>query len=710
MTRKLRIILMSLIICSIGFPIFLILGNQNEQIVSNDERLIKIPLERIGLKQTISSETSALALWDGSQWHQVPFEITLRNEHSHQITKDLNYSDTEISFENDKLNLEFFIPYMQSKIDNNPPWWTLAQENKMNERKKISLKSSANELLEMYLYMGDQKSNFLRLPFLQIPLGTDSKASMFNSTDSSMIVKNTSKELFTLIGSSKVETNNDNNKRGGGQGASLQSSQVVYDRGDFFDHHEFRSTGWNPQVKTQYLPPRSYINGETLIVSGTSHGDPWDRYLSVKLNGVYLLNQQSVSGSFYYSWGSSTIHNLLDNDDGENEIEIILTTWTGYWRVDAFVNSQYIAEKHFNSQKSYFADDDNKYKIYNTGWSVTEFAVDVPRGISSTAAAATLKINGEKYEQYSRILQIFVDDFEVYYGVVSNSFSKSIQITNQAKYKDELKIGIVITTWSGYWLVDGYLETSARMDPFPDEPYLGNLWDDYRSTFIGGSTSLWHIKGNTNYFLGYYDFSVRSKANDFSNLYMAFLYHIPKGAEEELEDEYCDGFWVRYVGIEPESYITLTSSGWTSQDLVYKSYYGSPQDTGTDYGEVGEFLTDITLDIASIAGAPPLLSAIIRWSKYLFKTPVTGDKAFVSGNYLIIDADTIVVGSDDGEQEASRNGKFEFDMNPGTYSFTISVSLDVKMQILVLVWGSYQTDYIDLASITITHSVTIQIF
>ncbi|MHA2244428.1 MAG: hypothetical protein ACXADY_05625, partial [Candidatus Hodarchaeales archaeon] len=286
--RKIRVFLVIVLVSTIGVQSFTIIGliQQPSPIISDDNRLIKIPLERINLDQSVTTETSVMALWGGSYWHQIPFEIIRGQDTSLDNHRDLNdsaSSNIESLSMKEKDTIKIFIPYLKSQPCTDPPWWELAQQYKLNQRIRISLESSFNSLLEIYVYFGNSASpNFPRLLMVDIPYGTKTQYPNINSSTT-----NNDKpiEYFTLIDHTNIEIT-DNYQSGGGQGAA--SSKTVYDRGDFFDHSEFRYTGKTAQSQTQYLAPRDFINGETLIVSGTAHGDPWTRALSVKLNGVWL--------------------------------------------------------------------------------------------------------------------------------------------------------------------------------------------------------------------------------------------------------------------------------------------------------------------------------------------------------------------------------------------------------------------------------------
>ncbi|MFX0123585.1 MAG: hypothetical protein ACFFAE_08070 [Candidatus Hodarchaeota archaeon] len=208
----------------------------------------------------------------------------------------------------------------------------------------------------------------------------------------------------------------------------------------------------------------------------------------------------------------------------------------------------------------------------------------------------------------------------------TKDFSKSISVTNHAKYEDELTIGIVITTYDpyqedNYWFVYGRLVTNARLEPFPDEPYYNNLWDSKHSTFLEGSTSLWRIEGNDNLHLGDFDYYVRSQCDDFCPLFWGVHFHISEEAEDALATEYCSGWGYTYSDMKYDLYAELTSSGWGGGDVGYENYYKSPTDTGQDYKEVGWLLVDRALDFANVwasaSGSPaaaffPLLSSYIR--------------------------------------------------------------------------------------------------
>jgi hypothetical protein len=408
----------------------------------------------------------------------------------------------------------------------------------------------------------------------------------------------------------------------------------------------------------------------------------------------------------------------LDNDDGENTLEITLTTFTNdwYWRVDGYFTSYYTAEKHFNDQKSMFADNINKYKFYYTGQSVQEFAVDVPRGISS----ATLKVYGKDYDNYARGLKVYVNDEQVLYKIVSSDFSESISVTNQAKYKDELKIGIVITTYdpyqeNNYWLVYGRLKVNARLEPFPDEPYNNNMWDGLTNTFMEGSVSLWKIDGNENYFLGDFDYYVRSLCLVFSPLYWGVYFYISEEAEQALEDKYCSGWNYLYLGVKYDMYAELTSSGWNTAAADFDQYYGSPTDTGEDVEEVGWLLTDTALDFANVwasaSGSPaaalfPLVSVTLRWFKFLTRSVENEDKAYSNPSETIAIMDFRVQESDGS---LGRMGRWYVLTQQGTRTFSISITIKIYLYFLYWSWGHWMEVEQLLEDATISHTVSIAI-
>jgi hypothetical protein len=722
---KIKYFLTLLIVFSIGLPTFSIIGLKKQQspIISDANRAIEIPFDRINLKQSITLESSGLALWDGLDWRQLPFDLISSQDNLEEHNQDLNNSastSSEILPTPKKDIIRFFIPYIKSQSCTDPPWWSLAQQYNLNQRIKFSLKSSFNNELEIYFYFGNSPlPDFPYQLMVDIPYGTKTQ---YPDVNSSVTEKNQPIEYFALNEQTNIELA-DKYQSGGGQGASLKT---VYDRGDFFDHHEFRNTGNTPQVRTQYLAPRDYINGEKLVVTGTAHGDDCTRLLKIKLNGV-LLENVYVDDYFYYSWSQSSIHSYLDNDYGENELEITLTTWTNdwYWRVDGYFTSYYTAEKHFNTQRSLFADDNNKYKFYYTGQSVQEFAVDVPRGITS----ATLKIYGKDYDDWSRVLKVYVNGEQVLYAYIGSAggtkdFSKSISVTNKAKYEDELKIGIVITTYDpyqedNYWLIYGRLLTNARMDPFPDEPHRGNMWDSTFNTFKTESVSLWHTtNSNENFFLGDFDYYVRSKCTDDTSLFWGMHYYIPEEAVDALDDEYCSGAY-DFDSIRCDVYAELTSSGWEGGYVDFESYYGSPTDNGEDEENMGSLLVDTTLDFAniwaSVSGSPasalfPAFNLLKRWAKFLTRSNQVDDKATTNpaDSSAIID---FRVKEDEGS--LGRLGKWDVLINTGTKTFSTSITIKIylyywKMTIDWTGWH-YTLHSLYLGKAIISHSVTIEI-
>ncbi|MHA2137816.1 MAG: hypothetical protein ACW98G_08075 [Candidatus Hodarchaeales archaeon] len=310
---------------------------------------------------------------------------------------------------------------------------------------------------------------------------------------------------------------------------------------------------------------------------------------------------------------------------------------------------------------------------------------------------------------------VYVNDVLVLYTTVGSDFSKSIAITNQAKYKDELKIGIVLTVFSYYWLVYGRLEVNARLEPFPDEPYGNNLWDGLTNTFLVGSSSLWMVDGNENFFLGDFDYYVRSLCDSFCPLYWGIHFYIPEEAEEALEDEYCTGWNYLYLGVKYDVYAEISSSGWNTGAVDFNNYYGSPTDTGDDLQEVGWLLVDTVLDFANVwataSGSPaaaffPLASLTSRWLQFLTRSTVSNDKAYSNPTETKAIMDLRV-------QETSgslgRMGKWYIHTQQGTRTFYISISINVYLYYWYWSWDHWVVVEQLLENAMISHSVSIVI-
>ncbi len=701
----------------IGFSIFEL---ESDSITSNDERLIEIPLNKIGLENVdITSERSILALWDNIKWVEIPFMIVKEdNEMTRNNGVNLNNtSSLSDQTDNDQNRyLKFYVPYLKSTSCDETFWWSKATEYSLNKRIKMVLDSSMEYQLEIFFYFGNiDEPSLSKLPFLNLIYGSRPIGLTNNTTIGKASIKSLKTEIFELTGFSGIEVENQRNPLINQKIGSIQSTQTVYDRGQFFDYHEFRNTGWSEQIKEIYLPGQDIANGEQLIVSGSSFNDGHHRNLRIKFNNNWVLYDEVVSQSFYFAWDSATIHPLMRSATNKNKVTIVLTTYDyqdNFWRVDAYVNSYYSAsEEMLDQTNSYLAKTGSEYLFKNTGYSRQHLSVDVPRGISG----ALLKIRGQAYgDSNSRIVRVYVDGALVKSGWAYGSFSYTINVLTESKYKDELHVEIVITTYTGYWLVTGELYTNARWDPFPD-PGSSNMWTSFYNTFLGGSTLLWHNIQNVNrYFLGEFDYYIRAKRkDDMLNFYYGVNFHIPDEAIDQLKSWYCPIF-IDYKGIYYWLDTQITCNGWPYGTVgQYPSYWGSPAGTGEHLEDMGPLLVDTIGDMFGPLCGPlgyvfPLLTDLVQWNSYFSKSSGTHDGATTGTG-----GEAAGISFDDIKQDSSgsfgRVGTFSVGMEPGTFTFTLTALLTVKIKTWQLFLGGYRY-YTLVQDVPLFHETDIKIY
>jgi len=111
-------------------------------------------------------------------------------------------------------------------------------------------------------------------------------------------------------------------------------------------------------------------------------------------------------------------------------------------------------------------------KFQKTGWTPKKKVIKLPDG---TINKAIFHVDGKaSADPYPRFLDVYIEGTRVFRRIVCRSFSVDVDVTKHLANKagEEVSVGIVLTTYVGYWIVNAHIEVDYTPPPTPE-----NFWD-----------------------------------------------------------------------------------------------------------------------------------------------------------------------------------------------------------------------------------------
>ncbi|MCD6483529.1 MAG: hypothetical protein J7L47_00295, partial [Candidatus Odinarchaeota archaeon] len=272
--------------------------------------------------------------------------------------------------------------------------------------------------------------------------------------------------------------------------------------------HQFKNTGWHPQEAESFLlPPRTTsISDIKLRIEGVAPKGAYNRYLNITLyhfksddtEEVYNLEYTVLTeDEFRYDF-TITDKVLYFGDSGysdwRNYLEITITTWTGgqdhpdeYWVVNASLRYYYSAsDTNLTSLKVDLAQP--RFDFKHTGWKIVKFPLPLPDNkiFDQDSATVTFDLHFDAVsDPYTRVLKVYlitdVGTQLIYSGVLHPGFGDKYFTLSADQVQDyldsvtEAQVGIVLTTYVGYWKMTGQVIVKYRPKIFPDNDIRWNI-------------------------------------------------------------------------------------------------------------------------------------------------------------------------------------------------------------------------------------------
>ncbi|MHB1907941.1 MAG: hypothetical protein ACYCQJ_03595 [Nitrososphaerales archaeon] len=532
-----------------------------------------------------------LALYDGKQWFEIPFQLNQVSPRFSSVQNSSSRSSvTPTLVQSGREYLYFLMPQTMGKTANLGNWWKIASDFKMDSRTELQITDiSSGVTTILYLYL----SSSGQAPIATYPFLTTVGASLLNLNNSAGLAPTTVSKASPQTGPFVLESS-----------SPLQNSPSSSGDPNVYDHVQVtypETATFQNDVKNTYSfdMPNGIIYAH-LVISGQSQGDGYTRYMYINVNGNPISGSPfTVSGSFSYD---EDISGLL-NTGTTNQISIQITTWVGYWTVSAQVNVGYSASSHISKYYSYYS---TNYVFQNTGYTAQNFNAGVANG---TAAGATYLwvYYTDQGDCCSRYLTVQVNGQTITpsgFIVSGSSHWTSGDISSYVEYQKYVRISITITTWSGKWSVWGYLESNARYEVWPGSD---SRWGSAHPLAQG--TAMIYDE-NTNYHPNQFLVAPGVTVNSLENypnpfFYIAVTESIPSWVNSVYNIGSCSGT-LCWTGFQISNDIQLTVNGLTSPgDYANVLGYNSPNtQSGTDYDNVASNTFTLISTIASVLPPP----------------------------------------------------------------------------------------------------------
>ena len=485
-------------------------------------------------------------------------------------------------------------------------WWSKARKASANMRSKIVIEqhfanttsSSSNKILDFLFKHRDSDNSFVIYAYFSkdamfMPTNWDMTKAyfFFDRIDKIPLIKNsnstnTNQEIYHKV------TVNEFVKRfkivykaiSISDPVELQTLSVLKTRSDtvtvlknqlLMKFHQFKNTGWVPQQAEPFLlPPRTTsISDIYLHVEGVAPKGAYYRYLNITLyyktasgsiQAHNLKNTTLTDDKFEYDFLINSIVARFGDADAltsKNFLEITITTWTGgnlhpeeYWVVNASLRYYYFADQtHLSTLTVDLAQP--RFDFKHTGWNMIKFPLPLPASkiYDSNSATVTFDFHFDAVsDSYTRVFKVYlitdVGNQLIYSGTINpglghKSFTLSTdQVQDYLDPVTEAQVGIVLTTYVGYWKMTGQVAIKYRPRIYADNsvkwtqvyiPYyirVGNIFAvDYDTTTY------------YNRFLGAFSYVVLYDKDDRNFAYELSTFMISKYYERH-EDVTCDTY------------------------------------------------------------------------------------------------------------------------------------------------------------------------
>lgn len=492
------IVLSMLLICH-----NLVLSNATAHELINYRGVAEISSKELKILWNININNLRFSLWTGYKWIELPFLID--NNAIENLYKHINLNSSSLLLKDDSLStmtyqktLVIFLPKTRGYLTKKNNWWHLAEKLNLNYRIPIVLRAKNNSTtIEniIYIYFGygpslirpsyDLKSIYQYFDEEKI-LNSTALDTNIKQTRDGLDYKNKFKLNYRLFLTLEIE------KQFTNQLTKTVTNPLFHVSDSLLIGEKFEHTGYNFKKSLKFrLPIRGKIYNDALFIhiSGTAYNDPHTRKLEVYVNGKTLQHRISLEFvkyhfdftieispedmSLFYFWDSST----PNIPPPENIIYVRLTTYVGYWLIDMHISYAYEAQEHTSHYEGYLAMP--YYKFSRTGWSVKKFALPLPTGLydNRIGSSTTIKFHFNLQchsDPYARFFKVYIDGKNVYSTIISGSRSISFNVSiNEFTDKVYVMVGVVITTYVGYWIFKGTVYLSYRPEVFPDD---SNQW------------------------------------------------------------------------------------------------------------------------------------------------------------------------------------------------------------------------------------------
>jgi len=393
------------------------------------------------------------------------------------VTRIVSQTYDKVS-ENDLISVDIPAEIGIKATDGN--WWTGALHLGLNYRIPLQI-SPNNGWHQNFIYVYYRKEGSVPPPnYLPIHILNNISSNQSNTSSEDSV--KTGQSIYSVFEVRDVLTSQKTELLNKGNDPQVYSVNRVMLK-------KFEQTGFNPQPIDAFLLPSQgqAITGVILKVTGKAYGDGYSRYLRIYINGQFV-DQKTVRDSGQGISYSFDITNYIywwnENPVKFNNGEIVLTTFVGYWTVRAEVYVVYNAEGNFRLAHSQY---EEWYKFEGTGFNIIQFPAQLPESVVNVQNGAKITIHAKSYgDSWSRFLDLYIDGQMVHEWTIYNEVTVTYDITNQVLGKSGITVGIVLTTFTGYWIVDGNIEITYRPGVAPENSIYWS-WQEHSLTYHAGN-------------------------------------------------------------------------------------------------------------------------------------------------------------------------------------------------------------------------------
>jgi len=566
------------------------------------------------------------ALWNGTTWMELPFWIkeetvvqTREFEANGTLTSGVVSEIYDRVSDNDLISVK--VPAETGAEAKDGNWWSEALHLGLQNRFLVQFSANVGYSNLIYVYYQMRGRS---LPPVY-PLTQYSNSASTNGTQTTLTFSSASTQaMFEVTSLSKPQTAVLYATAGDPQVSSLDEIML----------QKFEKTGWNPQPTSPfYLPSQGQaVTGVILRIDGQSYGDQYSggtpivRYLQVYVNDQKIWSDWDWKGkqvSQYFSFSPDITNKVQWWNEATsvmNTAKVTLTTFVGYWVVRTYIYVVYNANEHFRQAYSQYS---NWYKFQNTGYGIVSFSAQLPESIANEANGARIWIHSKPYgDTYSRYLELYIDGQKMFRATIRGENTTKWDITSYLLGKNGTTVGIVITTWVGYWTVDGYIDMKYRPGVAPDTSNYWNgeihsLTERAGNIYDGGPEAYYSMYPNT--WIGIFSLDTRTKETP---MWKTF----DTGVTVKIPTSASSSYFVNYVEMvikarhKYQGYID--GQNFLNLETFKGSESGAPkaQDIGSD------LLRIMAAGLSAIGH--PELAAVATVSSVLAKYISTGDFSY----------------------------------------------------------------------------------